>query len=64
MERRCENINAFFRFSRKNLNKWLRGQIAALLGAQTLAYLDDMSRVFCAVRLALYPARSLIAAYC
>ena len=39
--------------SRKALNKWLREPIAALRGAQTLAYLDDMSRVLRSVRLAL-----------
>jgi len=31
------------------------GRIAALRGARPLAYLQDMSRVLCAVRLALYP---------
>jgi hypothetical protein len=41
-------------------NKSLRGQIAALRGAQTLVYPYDIFRVFRSARLALYPARSLI----
>jgi hypothetical protein len=38
--------------------KWLREYMAALRGAQRLAYLHDMSRLLRSVRLALQPARS------
>ena len=35
----------------ESLNKWLRELIAALRGARTLAYLNDMSRVLRSVLL-------------
>lgn len=41
-------------------NKWLRGQIAALRGTHHLAVLRLLFRRLRSVRLALYPARSLI----
>ena len=45
---------------RETLNNWLRGRIAALRGARSLAYLLDMSRSLRSVRLALHPARSFL----
>jgi len=45
---------------RETLNKLLRGRIAALRGARSLAYLLDMSRSLRSVRLALHPARGLL----
>ncbi|MEW5893515.1 MAG: hypothetical protein AB1697_10270 [Pseudomonadota bacterium] len=42
------------------MNKLLRGRIAALRGAHSLAYLIDMSRSLCSVRLALHPARGFL----
>ena len=46
--------------ARDPLNKLLRGPMAALRGAQTLAYLNDMSRVLCSGRLALGPLATLV----
>jgi hypothetical protein len=45
---------------RETLNKWLRGRLAALRGARSLAYLLDMSRSLRSVRLALSPARRFL----
>ena len=44
----------------ETLNEWLRGRIAALRGARSLAYLFDMSRSLRSVRLALHPARCFL----
>jgi hypothetical protein len=45
---------------RETLNKWLRGRIAALHGARSLAYRLDMPRPLCAARLALHHARRFL----
>jgi len=42
---------------REALKKWLRGCIAALRGARSLAYLFNMSRSLRCVRQLLHPAR-------
>jgi TolC family type I secretion outer membrane protein len=47
----------------ETLNKCLRGQIAALRGTPNLAVLFVLSRLVRSVRLALYPARSLISTF-
>jgi len=45
---------------RKTLNKLLRGRIAALRGARSLAYLFDMPRSLRSARLALHPAHCFL----
>jgi len=44
---------------KETLIYWLRGRNPALRGAQKLAYLHDMSRFLCSVRLAFRSARKI-----
>lgn len=53
-------MRAFSFWPKEALNKLLRGRIAALRGARSFAYLIDMSRSLCAVRLALHPTRCFL----
>ena len=46
-------------FYRETLIYWLRGRNPALRGAQKLAYLHDMSRFLCSVRLVFRSARRI-----
>lgn len=53
-------FGALKQYIRETQNKWLKGQLAKLRGICNLAVHYVLSQLLCPVRLALYPAHSLI----
>mgnify|MGYP001301037243 CR=1 FL=1 len=59
----ASNIGVIGTDARKGLNNLLRGHMAVLRGARSLAYLVDMSRSLRSVRLALRPLATVFQAF-